>query len=44
MPRIEILATVRDAMAPIVGAVVPDTNNSGRKCPSARKKAQSVMQ
>ena len=38
-----LLATVRGAMTPIVGAAVPNTNSSERKCPNARKKVQSVM-
>lgn len=43
IPRIEKLATIRGARTPIVGAAVPYTNNSERKCPRARRKVQSVM-
>lgn len=43
IPRIEKLATIRGARTPIVGAAVPNTNNSDRKWPRARKKVHSVM-
>lgn len=38
-----LLATIRGARTVTVGAAVPKTNNSERKCPRARKKVQSVM-
>lgn len=38
-----LLATIRGASTPTVGAAVPNTNNSERKCPKARKKVHSVM-
>ena len=34
---------MRGAMIPIVGAAVPNTNSSQRKCPIARKNVQRVM-
>lgn len=43
IPRMERLATIRGASTPTVGAAVPNTNNSERKCPKARKKVHSVM-